>query len=243
MNLYPGQRNALAITIFVIVVPIQLLMLAGMAYSIAAHEPDWLQTSVSYLFTIGIFSFPLWWAWRTWKSASPISAPISESIETTTPATSTISVLKVQTKVELSEYRRLLFYLTYSTPVFIFALFLTVSLLLFYLTTGNGSWIVFFLLIFNALVPISIYRNANANYRSTKALHEPVTYDFSDESFTASGPSFNTTMQWRSLYQVKELKNWFLLYTSKQVLMMIPKRAFGTIEQLDAFRAISLRRQ
>ena len=228
------RKKGFGIALLVIFLPIQLLFLASLLYILLTGDEATVETSIAFIFTMGLFFVPLWYGFRLWKEGtSKPSTPFQHG------ATDTRSKVKIHTKIELPEYRRVIFSLTYRTPLFIFIHFLAASFLIFYLSIGIGDWFVIFLFIFIFYLPIGIFRSANSNYLSTKVLHEPVTYEFSYDKFTIAGETFNSTFQWRSLYKVTELKSWFLLYTSKQMAMLIPKKAFSAAEDIEEFRAMA----
>jgi hypothetical protein len=73
-----------------------------------------------------------------------------------------------------------------------------------------GIWIPLFSL-------YTIYRNFKTAYR----LNELITYNFSDEGYTSTGESFNSTVNWEKVYKVKVIKGWLILYHSRMLANII----------------------
>ena len=146
------------------------------------------------------------------------------------------TTMRVSVKIELSEYRQIVFRQTYATPVFIIIHAICIALLIFYLPAGHFDWFMVFLLLFMLVLPLSVARSATSTYRSAKTLHENLVYEFTSETIVVTGESCNMNMPWRTLYKVKELGKWFLLYTNRQTAMVIPKRVFSSQSDLERFR-------
>lgn len=232
MSLTPTQTKVITIIAFVILIPIELLFFAAMIAILLGEEEAKVQTAFSMIFAMAIFFLPLRWAYLTWRRLKQKSAPSQLPV-----AMAADAVIYIQTKIDLPEYRRLMYYISYSNSVFIYlhiiGLGMFFSSLLF---EGAGQWLGLFSLFFLMYLPIAIYRSANTNYKATKAIHETLSYEFKTESFSVTGETFNTTMQWSTFHKAREIKNWFLLYTNKQVAMLIPKIAFASPHEIDIFR-------
>lgn len=232
-------KKRLGIALIVIFLPIQFLFFVSLLYIVFTDDAAILETSMSFIFTMGIFLVPLFYGFRLWKEGTRKSSFPPDTVDA--GILGTPSKVTIHTRIELSEYRRVILHTAYQTPLFVFIHFLAVTMLIYYVVIGVGDWFVIFLSIFVVYLPIGIFRSANSNYRAAKMLHEPVTYEFSLDKIAICGTTFNSTMEWRSLYKIKELKNWFLLYTNKQMAMLIPKRAFSTSEDMEVFRAMAYR--
>ncbi len=85
--------------------------------------------------------------------------------------------------------------------------------------------------------PIFVYRLYRKNFYSTKPLQENITYEFTEEKMKITGESFSSELQMNSLYKIKELNNWFLIYTNRQVANLVPKKNLTENEVL-AIRSI-----
>lgn len=235
MNLTPGQKKVLAIVVISIFLLIEILLLAVLVGNILNGTPN----APEFLFVMAIFAFPLWWAFRLLKSAKTKSFGPGESLDSAVQLSETNALVQLQTKIELPRYRKLLYLLTYTSPMVVFIHVIGLGMLTFYLLNPQPNWFVLFIVFFLLFLPISVYRTASANYKSTQSLHEPITYAFGQESFTVMGESFNTTMQWKALYKVRETKEWFLLYTNRQIAMLVPKDAFSSVNDIDTFRKLT----
>ena len=227
----------IALLVFLIIFEVAFLLLG--VFSVLIDDEDAAgQTALSYLFVIGLFGFSIWWTLRQLrllkhkKSYEPREQSVDLTQQTSTP------LFHFQVKLELSEYRKLLYRLTYVRPAIIFVHFLGGSLSITYAINGELDWFLYFFLFFILFIPISVYRAANSNYKSSKALHQMITYDITEDTITASGETFNSTVTWSSLYKTREFTDFILLYTSKNVANIIPKRAFESDQQLKNFLSL-----
>jgi hypothetical protein len=237
MNLTYSQKKAVGVAIIIIFGAIDLIFLAVLIFTLINGESS-VEQAISFLFVMGIFAVPLWWGIRL-RRASVIAISLNRPREPLVPVVGDASsVVSVQTKIELSEYRRMVFYNTYSHPLFIFLHFIGISFILFYLVGGAGDWFVLFTTIFLLYLPISIYRSSRSSYESSKTVHEHLFYTFSPQGVEVRGETVNFSIQWRSLFKIRETRSWFLLYTNKQSAMLIPKSSFTSEEDVTRLRAI-----
>jgi hypothetical protein len=233
MKLTSGQNKVAAIVVIIVMVFLELVMLMVMISIPFSEEKEKWQMTFTFVFVMAIFSMPLRWAYLVLKRQKTKSAslPPGEAIDPSI-------IVKVQTKIELPEYRQLLFQLTYSSSVIIYLHIIAIGMLFFSLLNGTGEWYAYAFIIFILYLPVAVYRNANTNYKATKMIHETLSYEFSRESLLVAGETFNSTIQWNSFHKARELKKWFLLYTNKQVAMLIPKRSFTSLAEMDEFRKL-----
>lgn len=69
--------------------------------------------------------------------------------------------------------------------------------------------------------PLFLLFIARRNYKSNYRLNELITYEFSDEGYTATGESFNSKVDWAKVYKVHIIQGWLILYHSRMVANMI----------------------
>ena len=62
------------------------------------------------------------------------------------------------------------------------------------------------------------------------------TVTFTDEGVKSEKATGNIEAKWSSFQKFKETKNLFLTYQSKDVVGMVPKRAFSSSEDIEQFR-------
>lgn len=67
-------------------------------------------------------------------------------------------------------------------------------------------------------------------------LIEQIRYEFTDEKILLTGESFASEMEWQKIHKVLELRDWILIYQSKQVFNVIPKESFG--KNLSDFKSL-----
>lgn len=241
MKLSSRLKKILGITIIIVFCLVQLMLLAAMVYeTIWGDESRTMTTIASSVFCMGIMAFPIWYGFRLWKSADA-TVPANPSVTPAHLSAPPISseAIKIQVKLDLPEYRKLVFRLTYTMPAFIWIYFIGTMMLFFLLLNGQPNWFALFIVLFLLFLPVSVFRGATANYKATKALHETITYAFTPDNITTYGESFQSTIQWNSLHKIRESGPWLMLYTNKQTAMMIPKNAFASDVDLETVKQIA----
>ncbi|MDB4292350.1 YcxB family protein [Maribacter sp.] len=87
------------------------------------------------------------------------------------------------------------------------------------------------------LFPVIVIKiRTKRNFYSNQMLQEEITYEFIDDRIKMTGASFKTEMTWSKVHKVQEVKDWFLIYQSKQLMNLIPKQALG--DKLEEFGAL-----
>ena len=238
MRLTSSQKKIVGITIFILLSAIEFLFLIALVASMADDESTVENTSISFLFVMGLFLFPLTWAFRLWRSG--VRESIRQGMDDKSGSLlDADTVIKLQVKVELPEYRKLNFQLAYTKPVFLYIHFIAFAMVVLSWPHLRENWFSLFALIFTLYLPIAVYRSSNSNYKATKMLHELVSYEFTKDTISGVSESTTSTMRWELLHKFQETKHWMLLYTNKQVAMLIPKKAFASAADMDTFRQMA----
>lgn len=73
-------------------------------------------------------------------------------------------------------------------------------------------------------------------WKSQPSIREPMTLEISEEGLTGSSPIFQSTVKWQIYTHFIETTNLFVVYQSKRLFNMFPKRAFSNEQELDEFR-------
>jgi len=229
MNLTPTARKVIGLSVIIIFGLVELLFLAVLIYHLF-NDPS---LAFSFVFAMGIFGFPLWWGWKMWKSGAKKVIPISQDI----PDNSNPIIL--ETKITLSDYRKLMYLITYTHPMFLFVHLIGILFIASYFMYDGDIWIPLFAVLFLGYLPIGVSLNARKVYNSSKTLHERITYTFTPESIMSKGETSDFTIKWESLHKTRETKDWFLLYTNMQSAMVIPKKTFHSDAEVERFRMMS----
>ncbi|MCX8525448.1 YcxB family protein [Chryseobacterium formosus] len=98
------------------------------------------------------------------------------------------------------------------------------------------SAMIWFAVLFVFIVVRSYFRLKNTFY-SNKKIQEKIVYTFTKENIQTKGETFDGDFTWKTVYKVKENKDWFLIYQSKLTMNMVPKKYF-TKEQILELRSI-----
>jgi hypothetical protein len=75
-------------------------------------------------------------------------------------------------------------------------------------------------------------------WRSNKSVRGDITCWANEEGFSQQTTNTDLTVKWPALIKFKETRNLFLIYPSKQMCYLIPKRAFTDEGQVKEFREL-----
>ena len=141
--------------------------------------------------------------------------------------------LSITTKLTFDDFRKVNFYFLYRKTASKISLVLGTILLLVIIipyATGTTFWTQFpaiplaIALLLTVLSPYSVFRTARKNYDSNEMINEKITYEFDKDTIAISGESFHSKLSWDMLYEVKLTKTWFLIWQTRQVANVIPRR-------------------
>jgi len=108
--------------------------------------------------------------------------------------------------------------------------------------SGSAFGVMFAPVFLYAMVYGSSYSSAHSILRNTPALQGPTVWAFTENGISVVGPTARGELQWNSFLQVRETREQFLLYQSKNLANVIPKRSFATHEEISRLREM-IRRQ
>lgn len=231
MTFTNGQKKIFGALIIIIVAPVLLLIAAVLIEQLVRGETTEAGTIYSFLFTIGLCAFPLQFGIKLWRAGTVKPDYVIDRASDI--------AFRFTVKIPQNEYVRLLFAITYRKPTVLYITFLAVGMIGFYFLDTDMTFYILFFCLLGAYLPIGIYRNAVSTYKSTKALHESVTYEITSSFISMNGESFNSTLHWKTLYRVREIKGWFLLYTTRSTALIIPKKVFNSNEEINTFRNLA----
>ena len=152
--------------------------------------------------------------------------------------------IRIESKLSLKEYIRLMYRLTYRKPMVIIIsligfFMLILSALYFlglYRSTDQPPYSQLAAGLFVSLVlPFSVYRAAKRQFNSNERLKELIVYEFNPEHIQITGESFRSELTWSKTHKIIEISDWIIIYQSKLVANVIPRRCFEP-HQLDIFR-------
>ena len=75
-------------------------------------------------------------------------------------------------------------------------------------------------------------------YKSTKAIHEPLTYRFSGDNIEVNGSTFTSSFQWTHIQKIRETGDFIVLQINQQLGLVIPKKAFASGSELEVFKIL-----
>ena len=141
--------------------------------------------------------------------------------------------IKVTTKLAFEDFRKVNFYFLYRKTGTKIALAIGTILLLiigFSYTTGTPLFNQFpvipfaLALVMTIFPPYSVFRTARKNYDSNKMINERIEYEFDKDQISISGESFHSKISWDKIYELSTTKSWFLIWQTRQVANVIPRR-------------------
>ncbi len=71
---------------------------------------------------------------------------------------------------------------------------------------------------------------------SNKSLQQEIHYSFSDDGIDAVAQSLNSHVDWENVYKVVETRHNFLVFLSRSLMYITPKRCFPSSEQIESFQ-------
>ncbi len=154
--------------------------------------------------------------------------------------------IKIDTKIELKEYLKLAFILTYRRKIIRILFILGFILLVWGVLSLSNLWYYFGILTYIQLViaifilgylPFFFYWNAKKFYSSNERLKEKIAYTFTDSHIIIQGESFHSELTWEKTHKIVELRNWWLIFQNRNSANAIPKRCFSN-ESLVKFKEL-----
>ncbi|MEO0469149.1 MAG: YcxB family protein [Bacteroidota bacterium] len=95
------------------------------------------------------------------------------------------------------------------------------------------------MVVFVSLFFIFIPMMSRRNFKNNPSLQGEILYTFTDEQVEMTGPHFESRMDWDKYMKVEETKEMFLLFQSKALANLIPKRDLTSEEIQDLRELIS----
>ncbi|RYU91944.1 YcxB family protein [Mucilaginibacter terrigena] len=153
--------------------------------------------------------------------------------------------MTIKTIITFKEYLKLMYYLTYrkgwTIYVSIIGLVMFITGILSLLNISDLQADPTFALFFGAFavifLPISIYFSAKKNFSSNKRLQEEIEFEFAGDKMTVKGSSFSSELGLNEVFKIEEIKQWFLIYQSKQTANFISKANLSE-QQINELRGI-----
>jgi hypothetical protein len=100
----------------------------------------------------------------------------------------------------------------------------------------NALPFILVLVLWPCLLGIMPYRNARKLLATQSHLREPITYSFTDETISGTGPSAQWSIAWSLVKHIRETKSLFLLYHHPNIAIVVPKRFFQGASEMETWR-------
>lgn len=152
-------------------------------------------------------------------------------------------MIKLSYHISEEEYLLAMRSIFFSGRTIIYALIACVFLLLNTLMVEQDyrlmalSWVLPLVLILFFWVIILFFSFKRA-YRKSAFSKGKLYYGFSDEEIEFEVPDSSGSLKWMAFKKVKDSKAFYFMYTSSVTALIIPKRAFESSTEHDAFRSL-----
>ena len=159
--------------------------------------------------------------------------------------------IKIESRISLDEYTRLLFMVTYRKPVVLLislaGLVLVLLSLLFFLDLYHGAERPPFLPMFTGLLiliifPVSIYLSARRNFRKEALLKENVHYTLTSDNILLKSDSLSLSVGWDKVHRIRRLGKWILFYRDKVRLNFMIRNCLSDDQENILNRIIKINR-
>lgn len=147
-------------------------------------------------------------------------------------------MIEIKTKIELKEYIKLIYLLSYRQKgmiIFHAVCILLCPLILLHfmglLTLPSIEILIGFSIVPLLFFPIIIYFSAKKTFKTHSRIQEEIIYQIDPDKICMIGESFKAEVNWDKLYKIVERKNWFLFYENQTSAHSIPKRCIGNQKQ------------
>jgi hypothetical protein len=156
-----------------------------------------------------------------------------------------VPVITIKSKITFTQYRKLLFGLAYKKPMMKVLLSVALAMLVWIfgyyfhlLPLPRPEIYQYITLILIAVAqPTVIYFTIKRNYYSSNHLGERIEVQLTESKIKMHGQSFLTEIEWKKIYKIDELTNWFLIYQNSLSSIILSKTAFHD-NQLEQFKTI-----
>jgi hypothetical protein len=140
--------------------------------------------------------------------------------------------MKITIKVTYQDYRHLMFFLNYRKRTSVYVLVLGLIMLIVTFLYFFGSPLIKDMPVIQAcvavmclvMIPLSLLRNINKNFYGNQVIQEQMQYDFTKQGLIVTGESFTRDLSWADVYEISELKYWFLVYNGPRSFYILPKK-------------------
>ena len=85
-------------------------------------------------------------------------------------------------------------------------------------------------LLFTVINPLQLYSRAKKQVTKNEVFAKPLDYVLNDEGITMSQGEVTQSFAWGDIYQIKEYKSMFAVYTGRVYACIWPKRELATCE-------------
>ena len=87
-------------------------------------------------------------------------------------------------------------------------------------------------------LPLYTYWRARLAFRQHHWLHQPTRYTVNDQGVASQATSYSGFREWSRVWRVEENRKAFLMYLSRSQVVVLPKRAFESQDQVRVLREL-----
>ena len=151
--------------------------------------------------------------------------------------------IRIETKMALKDFMRLVFFLTYRRPMVLLVTFLGIVFTAWGVLAMAGiiefaafspGFTLIYGLFFLFWIPIAAYLRGRRQYAFSKRSQELRKFEFTSRGIYMETESSKVDYEWSTVYEVKRTGQWILIYLSRAEAIFIPREAFSE-EKFAAF--------
>jgi YcxB-like protein len=143
-------------------------------------------------------------------------------------------------QIEYLDYRNLILGLSFKKPIYLVVLGIMLLFLLTVLVNRenmmnqlDSKYFIFIFIGVFFLSPIFSLIQIKRLYKTNKIFQEQLNYILTNDSINIKGITVDSTQKWTHFYQIRETKNFFMLYHGKMVATLLDKKMFSESELHD----------
>ena len=154
-------------------------------------------------------------------------------------------------KINYNEFIKLNFIEFYSNDLFKMTSVIGVLIFLYgiellntqsFSISNSGVISIFISLLFLVYLPFSVYRRSLKTFRNDEWIKENINYQINTTNIFVKAPNQNFNSNWKNFKSIKEINDWYIIYSEENRGFFIPKRIFINVpEKEKALREILIK--
>lgn len=148
--------------------------------------------------------------------------------------------MKITTHISRKDYLKLSFALALRWVLYFDVALVVAAVVIHFFGSGasnsifsSGPLILGFTIYMLLMVPLVLYRQAARRYSTDTRMQETIVYELDGNTLNTVGESYSIKKDISKSYKIRELKDWFLIYSNNSIATQIPKKDMTVTEISD----------